>query len=550
MAGTVSITRQNPPPAAGPGGSFSLAAGERGTFDSSLTASLSGSNPGDWAEIQAAHFQSDGFPLVAGEFRGPVDIPAWSDLRALDLRASKTLDGGLLFRPALGVFEERRGNGTPLTGSAARGADLSLTLEKPGLDPDEPLWRALLFAQTRHFRSSFSAVSPDRVSETPSLDQFGVPASALGLAFDAGAALPGRLRLRWGADGRLAEGETRERFRYLDGRFTAQRAAGGRQLLTGAFARATAESGPLTHTLGLRLDYWRNDDARRIERPLGAPSGFRSRNESAPDAHGLLPSARWDTAWRAAEPLTLSASAYLGGRAPTLNELHRPFRVRDELTEANPALDPERLRGIELGADLRPASAWSVSSRLFYNQLLDGVANVTLGRGPFDSAVFGFIPPGVTLRQKQNLPRIDTAGLESALEWAPSAGFRVVARHLFTDSRVADAGGFRALEGRRPAQMPAHQAHLSLILTPASNWEITLQGRAASFQYDDDLNQRRLADFYAADLRAAWSPAPDTELFAACENLFDTEIENGKTSPGVVAITGPRLFRAGFTRRF
>lgn len=79
---------------------------------------------------------------------------------------------------------------------------------------------------------------------------------------------------------------------------------------------------------------------------------------------------------------------------------------------------------------------------------------------------------------------------------------------------------------------------------------MALQGRGASFQYDDDLNRRKLADFTAADIRVAWSPRPGAEIYAACENLFDAEIETGRTDAGVVAVSGQRLFRAGFSLLF
>ena len=53
---------------------------------------------------------------------------------------------------------------------------------------------------------------------------------------------------------------------------------------------------------------------------------------------------------RASDRLSLSASAYRGFRAPTLNELYRTFRVGNVVTLANPDLAAERLGGGEVGA--------------------------------------------------------------------------------------------------------------------------------------------------------------------------------------------------------
>src|SRR5262249_59634811 len=47
----------------------------------------------------------------------------------------------------------------------------------------------------------------------------------------------------------------------------------------------------------------------------------------------------------------IKASAYQAFRTPTINELFRPFRVRNDVTAANPDLDPERLTGGEVGIE-------------------------------------------------------------------------------------------------------------------------------------------------------------------------------------------------------
>ncbi len=479
-----------------------------------------------------------------------MDISAWSSASSLHLRTSRRLDGGLRFAAELGYFDEERGNGTRLTGSAVRGTDVVITLQPDSTTGERPEWRFLAFAQTRRLMSFFSSVSPDRTFETPSLDQFKVPASSLGLAFELGKRFSDFFRLDSGLDARWIEGETNERFRWRDGRFTGLREAGGRQILAGGFFRGVMRSGAFRHEFGLRGDYWRNDRSKRIEKPLSSSSGFPLQTRLAPGASGLIPSLRYDANWLVVKPLTLSASVYVGGRVPTLNELHRPFRVRDDITESNPALSPEQLRGIDFGGELRASANLRVSSRAFYNELHDGVANVTLGLGPFESESFGSVPLGVTLRQKRNLPRIDILGVESAVEYALAPSARLIVRHLFTDGRVGDAGTYSSLSGKRPAQAAAHQMTASLHITPHPSWEIELQGRGASSQFEDDLNHRRLAGFAVADLRVSWSPRAGTEFFAACENLFDFEIETGKADAGLLAVSGHRSLRCGVSLRF
>jgi outer membrane receptor protein involved in Fe transport len=50
---------------------------------------------------------------------------------------------------------------------------------------------------------------------------------------------------------------------------------------------------------------------------------------------------------RTTEGVTLRTALYQAYRTPTLNELHRGFRVGDTITDGNPLLDPEQLIGAE-----------------------------------------------------------------------------------------------------------------------------------------------------------------------------------------------------------
>ena len=92
-----------------------------------------------------------------------------------------------------------------------------------------------------------------------------------------------------------------------------------------------------------------------------------------------------------------------------MNELDRPFRVGSDVTQANPALRPERLYGAEVGAGGRWLGAqWDATG--FYNRLNDAVINATVRTGPFTDPVEGVIPAGGTLFQRRNVDHIDAMG--------------------------------------------------------------------------------------------------------------------------------------------
>src|SRR5690606_40027417 len=134
------------------------------------------------------------------------------------------------------------------------------------------------------------------------------------------------------------EGEPRVRCRTVSAAFTRERRAGGRARVAGAYLEGAWRAGPWLAAGGVRLDAWRNDDGRRRERD--ADTGEVLLDLRPGGADGSVATARLglrrETGFGA-----VRAAAYAGFRPPTLNELHRPFRVGNDITEANPALAPE-----------------------------------------------------------------------------------------------------------------------------------------------------------------------------------------------------------------
>ena len=106
-----------------------------------------------------------------------------------------------------------------------------------------------------------------------------------------------------------------------------------------------ALSGPLLITGGARIDWWSSTNAHRIEHNIA--TGAVTLNSSAPDASGTVPSVRAGVKYDLNETLYLRSAGYTGFRQPTLNELHRSFRVGNDITQANPELKPEHLYGVE-----------------------------------------------------------------------------------------------------------------------------------------------------------------------------------------------------------
>jgi vitamin B12 transporter len=542
LAGTIHLVSEEP---TGNTARVLGTVGNRDTSDAALEASI---EAGRFSlSGYADRFETAGYPVLRGDQRGPVDTSADAASWVWQSRFGWEVDEHTRLSLTASAFDEHRNNGTRLTHNASEGQDASATLDRfiPTLDANV---RLQAYAQRRRFSSTFSSVNADRTVETLALDQFDVPATAAGASAVWSQGLGDAHRIVGGADIRWVEGETNENFLRVGDEFTRARNAGGRQLFVGAFLEENWRvSDAVKVVAGGRVDYWRQSDGVRIERDR--TTGATLRNDTFSEQDGVSPNGRLGLNAQLTRTVRARAAAYTGFRAPTLNELYRPFRVGNDITEANAALDPERLYGTELGVDWEPVERFSFALTGFYNQLHDAVGNVTLGEGPGTFEPGGFVPAGGVLRQRRNLDRVEVLGLELKVICLLAKDLRFRAQYLFTHPTVTRAPDSPQLEGRQLAQAPEHVAVAALEWTPG-HWQAGAQVRYVSRQFEDDLNTLELAPFTTVDLSLGYTFNEHLTSAVKVENLFDTESEVGKTASGLTTIGAPRLVSLTVTVTF
>ena len=317
--------------------------------------------------------------------------------------------------------------------------------------------------------------------------------------------------------------------------------AGGRARTLGGFLEADAEAGALLLTGGVRVDGWRLDEGRLEERAIA--TGLPTQLLAYPDRSGTEVTARGGARLTLTPGLALRAAAYRGFRLPTLNELYRPFRVGADATAANPALEPERLRGLEAGLDWRPLPGWQLSLTGFHNRLEGAIANVTLARGPGVFPQVGFVSAAGSFRQRQNLDAVRASGLE--VEAAARRGWLSArAGYALALARVEADGAAAPLDGQRPAQTPRHQLSAALTLAPPPA-SLTLAVRHASRQAEDDLGQRQLPAATTLDAALRVPLRAGLAITVRAENLLDEEVVAGVSATGIRDLGQPRTFWAG-----
>jgi len=494
---------------------------------------------GPWrVSLEGNRYDTGGYPVVKESRRGAIDIDAESSHTTVNGRAELVAARDATFFLSGNFFEEARGNGTSLQLNHTDAGAASVGGRLGDLDAGELSFA--VFADAQKFRSTFSSQAADRSAETLALDQR-VPSTSAGGFLQWTRRLDDH-RLTAGGDVRWVAGDTRERV-YVNGNFVRSRVAGGQQVIGGIFLQDVWRPVPVLELLGgVRLDYWTVYDAERREQ-FPAPNSGVPAFHAFGDIERLIASPRLAALVHATPTTAVRLSAYQGFRVPTLNELYRVFRVRNDVTVANEHLRPERVTGGELGVQQRvgPVEARATA---FWSDVKDLVANVTLATRLPDC------PVGTTCRQRQNLDLARVRGIETELDVRLARDWRLVASHLYTDARVEEASQQPALEGKRLAQVPEHTATLSLRYSHPAVVTGAVTGRYVGPQYEDDLNTLPLGGYVVLDVVLSRAIARWSEVFVAVENVLDRTYATGRTSDGVVSVGTPRLVRGGLRLTF
>jgi outer membrane receptor protein involved in Fe transport len=500
--------------------------GNQQTADASLFAA---GRKGGWGASGAFEtFHTDGYVVVDERERGRVDVPAGVRNAVARLSVERKLTEDASVFVSGNVFGEARSNGTPFQRNRTHLRQLvaggDWHSERAGA------FTARAYGGAQVFDQNFSAVNDDRTLETPTRVQR-VPAQSTGASLQWSRPAFARHTFVAGLEAREARGASDE-LAFVAGRPTSLVGAGGRERTAGLFFEDIIRATPdLFITAGVRFDRWRNYRALSATRPFSTnvtnTTRFPDRAETA-----FSPSV--SVLYRARENVSLYANMSRAFRQPTLNELYRSFRVGDVLTLANENLRAERLTGGEAGASFS-AGGQKLNARaaFFWTEMTRPVANVTLN-----------VTPALITRQRRNLGRTRSRGLEVEWDARLTHSFTVSGGYLFADATVVSFPANALLEGLQIPQVARHQLTFQARYVNPAVVTAAVQGRASSAQFDDDQNRFRLDPYFTLDAFASRRIVRGLEAFLAAENLFDRRYTTGLTP--VRTVGPPLLLRLGF----
>lgn len=509
---------------------FKSSYGSEATYDDSLRLQA---KRGPWGVLAAGGvLGTDGYIQEAPWQRGPVDIA--SNVHSQNgLVLAEHDRGPLRLLAHFSGFNDTRSNGTPDQTNGSRLWRYATGADWQG--PNSGALVARIYGSTEHFRQVFSNItntptsaspdcsyrcgeSPTRFSLTPE-NEYGAVAHwsqpvGAGLLFVAGTDTH---------DVRVWDHE------QTFGSSAALTLLRDNQRDTGLYGEAMGLHRQWTVTASARIDWFRNFNSSLAQwnGTEWTPSATQPTQFSQDVFDPRVGVSRtFLTHW------AVSASGFRAFRAPSPNELYRTTQVGNMLTKPNFNLLSERATGWETGL----ASEWhwgSIRSSYFLTQVNRPITALTIN--PTSSPI---------LLMRENLGQIESRGVALDFELAPQRWLAVDGGYQYAHATVTR--GTQDLGNWIP-EVARNMATLNLRAFRPRLGTLSLQSRISGRQYDDDANTYLLHAFFRLDAYASHDLGKRIQLFAAGENLFDRDIEVGKTPTTTLA--QPRAARAGFLFR-
>jgi outer membrane receptor protein involved in Fe transport len=494
-----------------PGRSRVRAVLEGASFET-IRASVFGSGQaGSWFGSGAAEWEDTaGVVRIPENERGPVDTPMTSDYRTGFATFGYSGTGWRAQVRAAATTEDRS-RGTPLlvddTSWRQFSGEISGTVGGGA-------WLIRAAGGSQEYFNNFSSVSSDRATERLTREQ-SIPTSSANVAAQFARSWS-RHAVLLGAEGKRTR-STIEEIRYSPAAVrTGPFLFGGTESSGSAFGRVSlAAAASVTVMLSVRGDVWQST-------PLESALPSKSISFFSPSA---------SVSWRASDAITLRTAAYQSYRTPTLNELHRGFRVGDTVTDGNPLLDSERLVGVEGGA-LFARGRLSARVTGFWSTIDNLVANITLST-----------TPQLITRQKQNADTARAAGLEAESDLRLSPRLTINVLTAVTASHFVDTPKQPEIQGKRVPQVPLYQIGGGVTYTAPGTFTASAQMRALGAQFEDDRNELELGAYSVVDGYVSRTLRRGTQIFLAMENILNAEYDVGRTP--LRTIGWPRAIRGG-----
>ncbi|MBL0169938.1 MAG: TonB-dependent receptor [Gemmatimonadaceae bacterium] len=493
------------------------------------------------ASLAGDYVNTDGFLIIRKDQSGPADSPepvrSYTVTGKVIYDASKTLQtwaGGSTFNSGIlpvGEDEEQRFDDARLGLRWARATGGIATIS--------------VFANRRTGIGNSTSFNTARTVETLAR-QNRSPAASTGLTLQWTQMAFSTHELSIGADLTSTTGKLSEDHTFASGVATRQRNVGGGQQIGGVFVQDAADLGHGVRLVAsARADAVRSDHGRRTE--LTLPTRAVLFDSSFADRRVNRLTYSLGLRWQPSEWLGLRTSAYEAFRTPSLFEMYQPlYSSRGSVTESNPQLEAETLRGTEFGADVTLGPSFVGRVTAYITRVDSPIMDVTLGVA--GTKATPLIPCGVvaanqSCAQRRNVDGLHSSGVETELTWRPTAAWSLGTGYSYSPTTVSAPG--QPADRKQALRSMKHMATATMAYRSPRWADVSMEARYLGSRFVDDLNTIELPEVYLVGLRVNRALGKGMSAHVKVENLFNQQFQTTRTRAGLVDIGAPRWITAG-----
>ncbi|MDP2229089.1 MAG: TonB-dependent receptor [Moraxellaceae bacterium] len=213
--------------------------------------------------------------------------------------------------------------------------------------------------------------------------------------------------------------------------------------------------------------------------------------------------------WNTTSELTTKLLYGEAFRAPAFFEL---YATNNPVALGNPALKPEKLRSVEMGATWKPSRAWTADLNIYQLRIHDYIDFVS--------------DPGGMTFTTQNTGRLRGRGLESEVRHQLNDNLQLLGNYSYqqtVDVRTGHALGIA----------PRDKLYLRANWDIRPGWQLTPQLTSVGERKRQSGDTRTaLAGYTTLDLNLRYRLSRHIDLSLAARNMFDADIREASRGPG------------------
>ena len=279
--------------------------------------------------------------------------------------------------------------------------------------------------------------------------------------------------------------------------------------------------------LGARMDWWRNFD------------GLLKEDDPDDPIDKDYPSRTWNSfnpklglAYHPVPNATIRTALGTGYRAPTPARMYTDLQRGSRVTLANPDLDAEKVKSVELGFDYQFGSFARISLTGYYTRIEDCISSRTI------------IPD--ELGQYDNIGEISTKGIEFSGTVNFNRRWSGYFNCTYNESIIEEDQEEPQNEGNYLAGTPRFKFNVGLTFRRPDWFNATLQGRYVDAMYNDNENTEEMDGYFTMDFKISRKFNDIASAYVSVENILNTEYEwqcytTVYESPGTLFMVGLAL---------